>query len=105
MPFVKRDGSGTIIAVSQGDEPGFEEELRMDDPEIAAFFRGMGKQTHILEATDQDLIRVLEDVVDLLIDKGLILFTELPQDAQEKIIRRQQLRSRISNKLNLIGED
>jgi len=105
MPFVKRDESGTVIAVSQQYGPGFEEELQRNHPEIDAFLKGVTTESQILEATDQDLIRVLEDVVDLLIDKGLILFTELPVDAQHKIIKRQQLRSRIGNSLNLIGED
>jgi len=105
MPFVKRDEKGTIVAVSQRHSPGFDEELQKNHPELDAFFKGVINEENILDATDQDLIRVLEDVVDLLIDKGLILFTELPVDAQDKIIKRQQLRTRIGNALNLIGDD
>jgi len=47
----------------------------------------------------------LEDVVGLLIGKGLILFTELPVEAQRKIMRRQQMRSEMGESLDLIGED
>ena len=48
---------------------------------------------------------MLEDVVELLIDKGVILFTDLPDSAQEKMMRRQKLRSEMAGKLDLIGDD
>lgn len=105
MPFVKRDAQGVVIAVSQEPEVNCSEELARDDPALATFFARITHEPSPLEATDQDLIRVLEDVVDLLIAKGLILFTELPVDAQQKIMRRQQLRSAISNTLDLLSED
>jgi hypothetical protein len=105
MPFVKRDVRGAVIAVSQQAGAGCTEELSKDDPALAAFFTGITSEGSSPYATDQDLIRVLEDVVDLLIAKGLILFTELPVDAQQKIMRRQQMRSAISNTLDLISED
>ena len=105
MPFVKRDAHGTVIAVSQEPGSDYAEELPKDDPTLAAFCAGMASAASSLDATDQDLIRVLEDVVDLLIAKGLILFTELPVNAQQKIMRRQQLRSAMGSTLDLIGED
>jgi hypothetical protein len=44
-------------------------------------------------------------VVELLIAKGVILFTELPADAQQKILRRQRLRAQVGDLQNLIGDD
>ena len=105
MPFVKRDEQGAVIAVSQESGPGFTEELSKDDPAIGAFINGVGGDVSTLEASDLDLIRVVEDVVELLIAKGLILFTELPEDAQQKIMRRQQMRSQAGGLQNLISED
>ena len=105
MPFVKRDAHDLVIAISQEKGPDFTEELSRDDPAIAAFVRGVGREVSSLDATDQDLIRVLEDVVDLLIAKRLILFTELPADAQQKIMRRQQMRSAMGSTLDLISDD
>jgi len=105
MPFVKRDETGKVISVSQERGPGFNEDLPNDDPALVAFFRSVGSEALPLYATDQDLIRVLEDVVGLLIGKGLILFTELPVEAQRKIMRRQQMRSEMGESLDLIGED
>ena len=105
MPFVKRDARGAVITVSQVPGASCTEELSRDDPALTAFFTGIASEASSLDATDQDLIRVLEDVVDLLIAKGLILFTELPVDAQQKIMRRQQMRSAMGNTLDLISED
>ncbi len=105
MPFVKRDESGAVIAVSQEPGAGFVEELPKDHPAIAAFFADVGGGLSSLADTDKDLIRVLEDLVEVLIGKGLILFTDLPTQAQQKIMRRQQMRVEIGDSLNLIGDD
>lgn len=106
MPFVKRDEQGAVTAVSEESGAGFTEELSKDDPAFAAFLARVGSsEASSLEATDQDFIRVLEDVVELLIAKGLILFTELPESAQQKIMRRQQMRSQVGDLQDLISED
>lgn len=105
MPFVKRNEQGGITAVSQSPEPGFDEELAADNLELVAYLNGLGQGGSSLSATDQDFVRVLEDVVELLIDKGIILFTDLPDSAQEKMLYRQRLRSKMGNNLNLIGDD
>ena len=104
MPFVKRDEQGAVIALSQIQEPGFDEELPTGSPELADFMQAMDASSSI-DATDQGFIRVLEDVVELLIEKGVILFTDLPESAQEKVMLRQQLRSKLGSKLDLIGDD
>jgi hypothetical protein len=104
MPFVKRDEQGAIVAISQLQEAGFSEELPTGSPELTAFLHAMDVASSI-DATDQDFVRVLEDVVELLIEKGVILFTDLPESAQEKVMLRQQLRSQLGAKLDLIGDD
>jgi len=40
-----------------------------------------------------------------LIDKGVFLFTELPQSAQQKILERQRLREVVEERLDLLGDD
>ena len=105
MPFVKRDGEGAITAVSQVGEAGFTEELPASDERLAEFLSGVSDGRSSLDSTDQDFIRVLEDVVELLINKGIILFTDLPDSAQSKMMQRQRMRSELKDKLNLIGND
>lgn len=104
MPFVKRDAHGAVIAVSEKAGAGCKEELPKGDAAIAAFLDRVGEASP-LETSDQDLIRVLEDLVDLLVAKGLIRFTDLPTDAQQKIMRRQAMRNELGGRLDLIGED
>jgi len=105
MPFVKRNDRGDIIAVSPTHESGFAEQVEPDDAQLVDFMEGLSVEKPSLDSTDQDFIRVLEDVVELLISKGVILFTELPESAQEKMMHRQRLRSEMSDRLDLIGSD
>lgn len=104
MPYVKRDEHGNVVAVSKSQEAGFGEELPNGAPELAKFMHAMDAASAI-DATDQGFIRVLEDVVELLVDNGVILFTDLPESAQKKVMLRQKLRSELSARLDLIGDD
>ncbi len=104
MPHVMRDEEGVVVAVSAVRAAGFEERLDSGSPELTQFLNEQDA-ANSLDATDKDFVRVLEDVVELLIAKGVILFTDLPGSAQDKIMRRQRLRSEHAGKLDLIGED
>jgi len=104
MPFVQRDASGQIIAVSQVPADGMVI-IDADDPELQAFLDRIGGEARQISATDQDFVRVVEDVVELLISRGVILFTELPVSAQEKMLHRQRLRSKLPGSLDLLGSD
>ncbi len=105
MVYVKRDSRGAIVAVSQQADGQCQEAVDPGDPAVRAFMAALAEDQSRLDATDQDFVRVLEDVVELLIAKGLILFTELPDSAQQKIMNRQRLRSELSRALDLIGDD
>lgn len=104
MPFVRRDAEGVVVAVSQVPGEGMEL-VSADDAELQQFLNRLGGHAEQLSATDQDLVRVLEDLVELLVAKGVILFTELPPSAQDKMLLRQRLRSHMGGRLDLIGED
>tara|TARA_R110000823_G_scaffold27609_15_gene80417 strand:+ start:518 stop:835 length:318 start_codon:yes stop_codon:yes gene_type:complete len=105
MPYVKRDAGGGIVAVSQAPEAGCLEAVAADDEQLQQFLDTLAGNHSELRASDQDFVRVLEDVVDLLMDKGVILFTELPASAQDKIMLRQRLRSELGSALDLLGDD
>ncbi len=57
-----------------------------------------------LSSSDQTLIRVIEDLVETLIGKNLIHFTDLPEAAQAKLLERRTLR-RSMNGLRLLQDD
>jgi len=44
-------------------------------------------------------------VVDVLIDRGLLRLTDLPPDAQRKLLARKGARARLRQGLNLLGPD
>jgi hypothetical protein len=49
----------------------------------------------VFDKMDADLIRVLEDLVFVLIDKGVITLQELPPHAQAKLLDRKSFRDRV----------
>ena len=104
MPYVKRGDSNRITAVSEVAIDGFEE-VDQDDQQLAGFLNGVDGNRHALASTDLNFIRVLEDVIELLIDKNNIRFTDLPPAAQEKMIQRQHLRHSMKNQLNLLDDE
>jgi hypothetical protein len=83
------------MAVSHSGHGECDEEIAADDPALAQFVASLQPEVANLRSTDQGFIRVLEDVVDLLIEKDLICLADLPQDAQDKILLRKQLRRRL----------
>ena len=62
-----------------------------------------GLEQGSLQESDMWLVRVLEDLIDLLIDRDVIRFTDLPLPAQEKLMERRSLRQTLGA-LNLLGE-
>ena len=104
MPFVQRDSAHRIVAVSQLPQDGMEP-VAADDRELVEFLATLHDEASRISATDQDFVRVLEDVVELLVSRGVILFTDLPDSAQQKMIYRQRLRSALPGSLDLLGDD
>ncbi len=51
---------------------------------------------------DADFIRVVEDLIDVLIQKGVLRVTDLPVGAQRKLAARKHLRGRLSGALDLL---
>mgnify|MGYP000583065169 CR=1 FL=1 len=52
-----------------------------------------------LKGSDAEIARVTEDLIYLLIKKNVILFTELPEMVQEKLLSREKLRSQLNSPL------
>jgi len=87
--------------------PGSTEEKSITDEEVLDFLKDNLDNTFLkslLAHSDAGLIRLLEDLIDLLTKKNIILFTELPEKAQAKIIEREQIRERISSQ-DIIVDD
>lgn len=50
-----------------------------------------------LAATDKDLARIAEDLIGLLVSKGIISATDLPQLVRDKLDNRKELRSKLKS--------
>jgi hypothetical protein len=98
MLYVERDDAGNIVALHTRPGNGAEEQKSLTDAEILEFLK-VNTETdpggQLLSLTDTGIIRVLEDLIDLLIRKNIILFTDLPEEAQKKIRERKILRKKI----------
>jgi len=57
-----------------------------------------------LADSDSGLARVTEDLIDILILRGLIQFTDFPPAAQAKLLSRRQTRATLSRRLRLLDE-
>lgn len=112
MPYVQRDEVGRIIAVSATATEATREFVEEGSHDLNAFLLDMalGKGSadptvvRALNESDMAMIRVVEDVVDLLIEQNLLRFTDLPVPAQEKLMQRRSLRESM-NPLTLMGEE
>ena len=101
MPYVKRDAQGRIIALNLEPGEGLVE-LHSTSPDLLEFMRKMGMEQGALQESDMRLVRVLEDLIDLLIDRDVIRFTDLPLPAQEKLMERRSMRQSLGA-LDLLG--
>jgi hypothetical protein len=95
MPYVTRDPEGQIAALYASRSEEAHEELAADDPDLRAFLGESGQSAGIreaLDASDLEMIRVLEDLIMVLIGNGVIKLTDLPHAARMKLARRGELR-------------
>ena len=102
MTYAKRNIDGEIVALFDSTEGQDLEAVNFNDPDVVRFLTksGAGHETMaFLQQSDLDLVRVVEDLVELMVDKNLIMFTELPVAAQEKLLGRRRARE----SLNEIG--
>ncbi|WP_417069547.1 hypothetical protein [Niveibacterium terrae] len=101
MPFIRRAPDGAILALLGEAENGADEFLPGNHPEVLRFLGQKEGQT--FNALDADFIRVLEDLIDALIAKGVLRVTDLPHEAQRKLAARKGLRNRLKDALDLLG--
>lgn len=102
--YIKRNKAGEIEQLSRLATADCQERIDVDDPELDAFLgRSEDESGAKLAQSDLGLIRVIEDLVDVLIERNLISFTDLPEPARDKLMTRQTLRQQ-RNSVSLFGE-
>ena len=91
MLYVARDASGHICELHPMPQGNAQEPLPADNPEALQFIHERWRQNELSEL-DRDFVRAIEDTIELLIAKEIILFTDLPSKVQEKLLRRKEIR-------------
>ena len=100
MPFVKRDAAGRITSLHREQETEDLQYLPLGHPDVAGFLEPIGERRSQgrgeMLKSDLEMIRVFEDLTDILIGKNVVMLTDFPPVAQEKLMRRKRLRSSLS---------
>lgn len=100
MRYVARDHDGEIIKVVSAPEGEAREEIFKEDPELIAFVTEGGAEPALrayLASSDAELLRVLEDLVNVLIDRNIVLLTDFPSAAQQKLLQRNSVRRKLQD--------
>src|SRR5262249_16436084 len=100
MPYVKRDENNNIVAIYQSPAANADEFLAADDIQLMNFLfkdeQGNSTKVHYqLTESDIKLIRAIEDIIDVLINKEVITITDLPESVLDKIQSRKAIRNKM----------
>lgn len=106
MFYVQRDAQGQLLRVEAAAFDGYTEELPADHADVQAWFADDVVENSLkqLKQSDLDMIRVLEDLIEVLTSKGVISITDLPAGAQAKLLSRSSAREALGGLNNLIDE-
>ncbi|AVX86907.1 tryptophan synthase subunit beta [Pseudomonas koreensis] len=107
MFYVQRDAQGQLIRVEAAAYAEATETLPADHHDIQAWFANAAVENSLkqLKQSDFEMIRVLDDLIQVLTQKGVIRVTDLPPAAQAKLMDRTQAREALGGLSQLIDED
>ena len=110
MAYIERDQNNKIVAIHknppENTAPQTVEEMDNTMHEVLAFLLPESwnlDSSEFLKESDLSMVRVVEDLVTILIDKNLIAFTDLPEAAITKILMRRQIREKMSEIGNIVS--
>jgi hypothetical protein len=105
MFYVRRNPAGLVVSLHREPQADAQEFLAADHADVQAFFGAApapapapvtATPRETFDRMDTELIRVLEDLVNVLIAKNLIDLTDLPAEAQAKLLLRKGFRERLA---------
>ena len=110
MPYVIRDADGKIVQVFDQPVSGKAEQVSTESEDYKRFVDDHAAHTaeelrRQLAASDTGMARLVEDLIDVLIGKGVIKFTDLPPAAGAKYLERQSTRERMHAFKSLIVDE
>ena len=104
MIYVKRSTEGEITDIRFSPDPGFEQ-ANLFDPEVSEFLQSSSENSalikDVLDRVDMEMGRVVEDLIDVLVDKGVLNFTDLPEVVQNKLLFKKTIRNALSTEFSI----
>lgn len=93
--YIKRDALNNIVAISHLPEAGMMPATLEDMDQVQSYLQQFASESKFqFQQSDLAMARVLEDVVNLLVEQGTIRFTDLPSAAQQKLLARREMRGK-----------
>ena len=115
MPYAERNDTGEVISLHQFPRNSDNEYLEPSDPEVISFLQHSSHQSSLglqetdliqaLTTSDREIARVTEDLITLLVEKKVIIFTELPEAVQRQLLEREKLRAVLNGDGNELLDD
>jgi hypothetical protein len=92
MPYVKRNAEGKILALSMLASDEYPEFIEPNSDELKLTLAILSSSNTEAMASDLAMVRVIEDLIDILLAKSLISINDLPQSVQLKLLARKNFR-------------
>jgi len=107
MVYVQRDDQGRLLRVEYDPFEGMTDVLAVESDELRRWLAAKEEVKARLDSlhnSDLELVRVLEDVVIVLVDRGVIQYTDLPEAARMKLDERAVARADIEGLYTVLGD-
>lgn len=108
MLYIQRDSQGQLVKVEETPFPEMTGQMNKDSPEAILWRKNrelVQSGLQQLRQSDLDMVRVLEDLIQVLTQKGVISITDFPAAAQLKLISRSQAREALNGGLSKLIND
>lgn len=106
MVYVERDAQGRLLRVEQQPFDGAEH-MAIESEELHSWLKmkeEVKARLERLNSSDLELVRVLEDVIIVLVERGIIQYTDLPVAARDKLDQRAVARADLEGLTTLLRE-
>mgnify|MGYP000939869729 FL=1 len=106
MVYVQRDDQGRLLRVEHAPFEGMTDVLAVESDELRNWLTAREEvkaRLDRLHNSDLELVRVLEDVVIVLVERGIIQYTDLPEAARRKLDERAVVRADIEGLCGVLG--
>ena len=109
MIYLQRDKFGRLLRVESTPFEGMTERLATPSKEVIDWQARIEARDRLgrLRESDADMIRVLEDLIGVLVERGVLRYTDLPEAARNKLRARAEYRAALGslNQATLMGDE